>query len=62
MKARHLQPGIALSITLILAGAMATHAHGVGQDQTNWLTDYEQARKVARATGKPLFIVSRCQH
>jgi len=47
---------------LILAGAMATHAHGVGQDQTNWLTDYEQARKVARATGKPLFIVFRCQH
>jgi len=62
MKARHLQPGIASSIALILAGAIATPALGAGQNQAHWLTDYDQARKIARATGKPLFIVFRCQH
>ena len=26
-----------------------------------WLTDYEQARKEARASGKPIFVVFRCE-
>ena len=27
-----------------------------------WLTDYEQARKAAQASGKPVFVVLRCEH
>jgi hypothetical protein len=27
-----------------------------------WLTDYGQALELARATGKPLFVVFRCEH
>ncbi len=32
------------------------------QDATRWLSDWEEGRKVARASGKPLFVVFRCQH
>jgi hypothetical protein len=34
----------------------------VKSDAPRWLSDWEEARKVARATGKPLFVVFRCQH
>lgn len=27
-----------------------------------WLRDYEQARVLARLTGRPLFVVFRCEH
>lgn len=30
-----------------------------GRGQTNWLTDYGQARSLARATGRPIFLVFR---
>lgn len=30
--------------------------------EPQWLSDWEQARKEARASGKPLFVVFRCQH
>jgi hypothetical protein len=29
---------------------------------SRWLSDWEEARKVARAADKPLFVVFRCQH
>ena len=29
--------------------------------KTGWLTDYQAARAAARAGGKPLFVVFRCQ-
>ncbi len=29
--------------------------------QTGWFTDYEAARAAARSSGKPLFVVFRCQ-
>ncbi len=32
-----------------------------GADTPRWLTDYEQARKEARAAGKPIFVVFRCE-
>jgi hypothetical protein len=28
----------------------------------HWLSDWEEGRKEARASGKPLFVVFRCQH
>ncbi len=31
-------------------------------NQAVWLSDYEQARAIARQQGKPLFVVFRCQH
>lgn len=30
--------------------------------EPQWLSDWEEARKEARASGKPLFAVFRCQH
>jgi hypothetical protein len=30
-------------------------------DEPHWLTSYEEARRVARATGKPIFVVFRCE-
>jgi hypothetical protein len=27
-----------------------------------WLSDWEEGRKAARESGKPLFVVFRCQH
>lgn len=27
-----------------------------------WLSDWEEGRKAARASGKPLFVVFRCEH
>lgn len=30
--------------------------------QPKWLSDYEEARKLADHTGKPLFVVFRCPH
>jgi len=27
----------------------------------NWVYDYEQGRKLARRTGKPMFVVFRCE-
>ena len=44
---------------LALAAAMSQPA----PDATtiNWRTDYEQARREAKQTGKPLFVVFRCE-
>ena len=27
-----------------------------------WLADYEEARREARVSGKPIFVVFRCEH
>jgi hypothetical protein len=37
---------------------------GVRADSTepHWLGDWEEGRKAARDSGKPLFVVFRCQH
>jgi hypothetical protein len=31
-------------------------------DAPHWLSDWEEGGKAARASGKPLFVVFRCQH
>jgi hypothetical protein len=33
-----------------------------GEEKPRWLTDHEQAREAARAAGKPIFVVFRCEH
>jgi hypothetical protein len=30
--------------------------------EPRWLSDWEEGRKAARASGKPLFVVFRCEH
>lgn len=30
--------------------------------EPRWLSDWEEGRKAARTSGKPLFVVFRCQH
>ncbi|HEY7153902.1 MAG TPA: hypothetical protein VH575_08065 [Gemmataceae bacterium] len=31
-------------------------------DTPRWLNDFDEGRKVARASDKPLFVVFRCEH
>ena len=47
---------LALALTLLLAPPAAADADGP------WMTDYEAARQLARRTGRPLFVVFRCEH
>lgn len=54
--------GSAAVAVLILAGAAAGQTTLAGLGAPKWQTDYELARKIARASGKPLFVVFRCQH
>jgi hypothetical protein len=30
--------------------------------ESRWLTDYDKARATARESGKPIFLVFRCEH
>jgi hypothetical protein len=34
----------------------------VAPEPPRWLTEWEEGRKAARASGKPLFVVFRCEH
>jgi hypothetical protein len=34
----------------------------LGADEPRWMSDWEEGRRAARASGKPLFVVFRCQH
>ncbi len=50
-----------LLITLLVADT--AYAAGASDSGTAvWLADYAQARMLARRTGRPLFVVFRCQH
>jgi len=31
-------------------------------DAPRWLNDWEEGQKAARASGKPIFVVFRCEH
>lgn len=55
---------------LALAGALLAGAAARGADRPaakavsggiEWVFDYEEGRKLARASGKPLFVVFRCE-
>jgi hypothetical protein len=48
--------GLMLLLCCLSARAQAPKA-GV-----TWLADYEQGRRLARASGKPIFVVFRCEH
>ena len=45
--------------SVILVGAAAWGA--AAGDEPRWLNDYAEARAVARASGKPIFLTFRCE-
>jgi hypothetical protein len=48
--------------TLALLAALFASPLAADEARPRWLTDYEQARKAARDSGKPIFVVFRCEH
>ena len=54
--------GSVLGLTVLTFGGWAD-AEPVAQaaQKAGWVMDYRAAKKLARETGKPLFVVFRCQ-
>jgi hypothetical protein len=50
----------ALAAFLIFFGGEAKAADGPAPPR--WLTDLGQARREAKASGRPIFVVFRCEH
>ncbi|HTK73676.1 MAG TPA: hypothetical protein VL371_00365 [Gemmataceae bacterium] len=50
--ARRLTAGLIATLMLTTAAA---------EEGPRWLSDYARAREVARAAGKPIFLVFRCE-
>ena len=46
----------------ILLGLCCRNGLGAEASEPRWLSDWEAGRKAARASGKPLFVVFRCEH
>ena len=54
--------GILLGLAFLGVGGKVIGQHPEpAAKQAGWLTDYQAARAVARSSGKPLFVVFRCQ-
>jgi hypothetical protein len=51
-----------ISSLVISANSFAEEEAATAREASVWLTDYGQARRLARESGKPLFVVFRCQH
>jgi hypothetical protein len=49
--------GLAIFLGLCCLGSARADSN-----EPHWLSDWEEARKIARANDKPLFVVFRCQH
>ena len=49
------------AVCVLLAGS-AVGAAEAPRSGPHWLTDFEQARRAARESGKPIFVVFRCEH
>ena len=49
--------GLAATVVFLAAVGAAPPAEG----GPKWLTDYAAAREAARAAGKPIFLVFRCE-
>ena len=52
----------------LLLGLSATTAHAIEPPKTepvdgkiNWVYDYEKGKQLSRESGKPLFVVFRCE-
>jgi hypothetical protein len=51
-----------LLVLCCLGSRVMTAEDGGKSAAPHWLNDWEEARKAARASGKPLFVVFRCEH
>jgi hypothetical protein len=53
-------------IVFVLCYGGGADARGADSPKKNvssrWLGDWEQGRKEARASGRPIFVVFRCEH
>jgi hypothetical protein len=50
-------------LVLSLCVCVLVASRGASADEKpRWLTDYDEARKLARQSEKPLFVVFRCEH
>jgi len=47
-----------MSSVLLLATTLLPFA----AEEPHWLTNYQEALRTARTTGKPIFVVFRCEH
>ena len=54
--------GWLLTSILCLSGLGNVPVWAVEGTQPRWLSDWEEARKVACESGRPLFVVFRCEH
>ncbi|MBL8178787.1 MAG: hypothetical protein JNK48_29200 [Bryobacterales bacterium] len=52
----HFLPMVCVLATTVLAGGLAAQDEGI-----DWLTSYEEARTLAKTTGKPIFLEFRCE-
>lgn len=55
---------LALPVLLALAVSLSGRPVAYSQEATgaiSWRTDYEPARREAKQSGKPLFVVFRCE-
>ncbi len=50
-----------LGAAVLLPGHSVKGATGGPPDPSGWFTEYAKAKAEARASGKPLFVVFRCQ-
>jgi hypothetical protein len=44
------------------SGAVGATADAEKPAASAWLSDWQEGRKAARTSGKPLFVVFRCRH
>lgn len=45
----------------LAAASLWPHAMWAKADDAVWLTSFEEGQRAARASGKPLFVVFRCE-
>lgn len=55
---------LAASVLILggLAYGQASAREPKKPDAPHWMSDWQAARKAARESGKPLFVVFRCEH
>ncbi len=49
-------------LSSLICGLVLVSAGGAAEPAPPWLHDLAEARAAARAGGKPIFVVFRCEH
>lgn len=53
--------GGAVGLSLAVLADVGVKGQAAAEKETVWLSDYTAARMLARQSGKPLFVVFRCE-